>query len=117
MDAHLVSQALDREGIPNQIRNEMLSGLGGAIPIADASPQVWVFEADFEAAHGVVSTIEKSGEDRGKLSIPEAKGSDGSLSFSQSGELSQTAEKKCSNCGEENPADFGECWNCQNEFV
>lgn len=79
---------LERNGVPAQVRDARL-GLAGEIPVADASPTLWVADELAEKATDLVRAFEQP-----TLVHP---------------------PWTCPNCGEPNEPTFGECWNCQTD--
>jgi hypothetical protein len=84
-DVHLVRDLIESDGIPVEVRGELLSGLAGAIPMADTMPTLWVLVHNAPRARALVETLE---------------------AVARSG-----APWVCS-CGEGNEASFGSCWRC-----
>lgn len=86
-DAWLLRRQLEAAGIPVRLAGEALTGLAGAIPIGDARPMLWVPKAHEADARAVVDRFHGP-------------------------ELVHPA-RRCPACGEENPAGFAICWNCE----
>lgn len=90
MEAQMVRDALESEGIPSTLRNEQLTGLIGEIPFQVAWPEVWLVDgADWEDAVGVVGEY----EERRKTAV--------------------VGEILCVRCGEMSPGNFELCWKCR----
>jgi len=90
LEAQMVRNALEGEGIPSTLRNEQLTGLIGELPFQVAWPEVWLIDAsDWEAALAVVGDY----EERRATPIE--------------GDL------VCSACGETSPSNFELCWKCR----
>ena len=83
-EAHLVRDSLAGEGIEARLHGLSRPSLAGEIPIPDAVVEVFVREADADAARATLDAIE-------------AKAHLGWI---------------CPTCGETNPASFERCWNC-----
>ena len=83
-DAHLVRDMLVGDGIPVQMRGELLSSLQGAIPVQDAWPSLWVRAHNAERAQALITELDQA---------------DGGEGW------------RCS-CGEDNDGHFGSCWKC-----
>lgn len=58
VDAHLVRHALEAEGIDCHVSGGFLSGGMGELPVSGLV-QVWVSDADVEAALGVAARIDQ----------------------------------------------------------
>jgi Putative prokaryotic signal transducing protein len=86
-DAQIILNLLEDSGIPAHLFNTNMQGAVGHIPFNDTYPQVWIVN-DGQYA-------------RGKNIIREYK-------------LTpiDTRIFRCEKCHEENPANFGTCWNC-----
>ena len=78
---------LENAGIQTFVRNENLSGVEGMIPI-------------FEPALCVVNDGD---EGRARELMEQAK---------QTEDPGDGPKQVCGDCGEENPSNFGTCWNC-----
>ncbi len=105
LEAHVVRSALENHGIEAEVRNDRTHLMGG-IPLADAMAEVWVQRDHREDATAVIKKMQpEHADEKGRLSLSEE----------EAGALSevQNTEQKCLKCGEENPANFTECWNCQ----
>jgi hypothetical protein len=78
---------LESEGIPCHIKNEILGGIAGEMPLTEVWPELWVInDIDF---------------DRAKQLIDEA-----------ITEESPSAPWRCKKCGESNEGQFAACWQC-----
>ncbi len=86
-DAWLLHARLADAGIPSRVAGESLAGLAGAIPVKDTKPTVWVDEGRWDEAQAVLARF-------------------------QGPELVHPAWV-CPGCGEDNPAGFAVCWNCE----
>lgn len=86
-DVYLLREWLKERQIPSEIRGEHLMGLGGAIPIPDAQPTLWVDEAHADAAKVAIMSWKEP-----RLVHP---------------------PRICPSCGEENPPNFDLCWSCE----
>ena len=84
-DVHLMRDLIESDGIPAEIRGELLAGLAGAIPVADTMPTIWVLAHNATRARALMASVE---------------------AMARSG-----ASWPCT-CGEENEATFGSCWRC-----
>ncbi len=85
IEAHIMQDALAREGILAAVRHDHLASAD--IPSPGTNLELWVNEVHVE---------------RAKQVIAQAKGETESLEVTH-----------CPNCGEENPATFARCWSCQ----
>ena len=86
---------LESEGIPCQVKNDILTGIAGEMPLTEVWPELWV-----------INDIDL---DRAQQLIDEA-----------IAEESPSQPWKCRKCGEENEGQFAACWNCetpQNDIV
>ncbi len=92
-EAHHVKGLLGSVGIDSEIRGEALYGARGEIPIQEASPSVWVLEADADQARELLKDY------RSEV----AEGS------------SDAARWTCPTCGERLEGQFTSCWNCGTE--
>ena len=80
---HLLEQA----GIRCIVKNEGLAGGLGEIPFLECWPELWVLDdGDLGRARGIIDQAEAS--------------------------VSEGGAWRCRQCGEENEAQFGRCWNC-----
>jgi hypothetical protein len=86
-DAHILRGVLEQSGIEARVFNENAQSGVGQLPVPDAYPEIWlVNEQDLERAKAVVREFE---------SAPRVTGS-----------------VRCGACGEDSPANFQLCWNC-----
>ena len=79
---------LESEGIPCLIKNEILGGIAGEMPLTEVWPELWVLnDMDFDRAKQLID------EDI----------------------VDESPQKswKCRKCGEENEGQFAACWNCE----
>lgn len=83
-DGHLVRDLLQGEGIPVEMRGELLSSLQGAIPVTEAWPSLWVRPHNADRARQLIDAFDRSTE---------------------------AADWACA-CGEDNGGSFGSCWQC-----
>jgi hypothetical protein len=79
---------LESEGIPCLIKNEILGGIAGEMPLTEVWPELWVLK-DIDM-------------DRAKQLIDE-----------DIVDESPMQSWKCRKCGEENEGQFAACWNCE----
>lgn len=86
-DAYLLRRMLQDAGIEVRLAGEALTGLAGAIPLQDARPMLWVPAVQEDQARAVLARFKGP-------------------------ELVHPA-RVCPHCGEENPAGFEVCWNCE----
>jgi rubrerythrin len=80
--------ALESEGIPCQMRNELTAGLSPEIPLSESMPELWIVEDDM--LHRALQVIEAI------KSAPSTEG--GSWT--------------CPECGEVLEPQFSSCWKC-----
>lgn len=85
-DAHLVHDLLASKGLSLQLRGVGLAGLGGAIPVPDSFPSVWVSEGDVERAREAIAEMERADDE--------------ALGWI------------CEACAEWGPPTFDSCWSC-----
>ena len=78
---------LESEGIMSEIRNAILGGIAGEMPVDQVWPELWV--------------VNDLHYDRAKQLIDEA-----------IIEESPREPWTCQKCGEENEGQFAACWNC-----
>lgn len=79
---------LESEGIPCLVKNDILTGIAGEMPLTEIWPELWVInDIDFDRAEQLIA------EDIA--------------------DESPSAPWHCRNCGEENEGQFAACWNCQ----
>lgn len=88
MDAALLRQRLDQAGIHSGLKNDLLQGALGELPLT-LRPEVFVYdEADIAPARQCVADLEAA------MGSP------------------VQGEVLCGKCGEQNPANFELCWKC-----
>lgn len=89
-EAHLLSGLLEAEGIRALVKNELLAGAIGELPMMATLPEVWLVRGSDEprAAKVLDAFRERS---RSKLG----------------------ADVACPACGTENPSNFELCWKCR----
>jgi len=80
-----VADALERERIESEIRNEYAAGAIGEIAPIDAWPELWVGEADWVPARRALERFNRP------IDQP---------------------DWTCDRCGSSNPATFDLCWHC-----
>lgn len=114
LQAHVVRSAFEQREIPTVMRNEMLSSLGGGLPVSDTMVEVWIPESHIEAAREVLALMNSPIEEAGRLSLWDGSEPHGALSVSDA--PPPPRPWICKHCGEESPAEFGECWNCQSSL-
>jgi hypothetical protein len=86
-DAHILRGVLEQSGIAAHVFNENAQSGVGQLPVPDAYPEVWLAdEHDLERARAVVRAFESAPRVTGNL--------------------------RCARCGEDSPANFQLCWNC-----
>lgn len=85
-EAHLVKGLLESEGITAEVRDEMLAGILGDIPLLQTRPSVWVREDDFARADKIVREFQRERVEAGEA-------------------------WRCA-CGETLGAQFTACWRC-----
>ena len=86
---HLQS-LLEAEGIATDFRNRDLTQLGGAVPMTEVWPELWVVnDGDAEAAREIIHNFRHT---------------EANPAFA--------AQWKCPACGVIVDGNFGECWNC-----
>ena len=92
-EAHLLRDLLEEDGLGAFIANESLSSLGGELPFSLVMPEVWVPDSrDVFMARAVLRD------------------------FLDRKEKPEAADRKCSACGDESPANFDVCWRCRRPF-
>ncbi len=88
-EAHIVCGLLQQEGIPCEVRGEVLFSVRGEIPFEESSsPYVWLLNTQFEQRSKSLIQAYLKPLDK---NLP---------------------EWKCECCGEINEPQFGLCWNC-----
>jgi len=86
-DAHILRGLLEQSGIEVRVFNENAQSGVGQLPVSEAQPELWlVDERDLDRAQTLLREFE---------SAPQVTGS-----------------VRCSQCAEDNPANFQVCWNC-----
>ncbi|MGB8337558.1 MAG: DUF2007 domain-containing protein [Burkholderiales bacterium] len=86
-DAHIVLNLLTQSGIAVHVFNANAQSGIGEIPFTEAYPQVWVMDDEqYLRAKNIVREYKLAPMDHRVVHCPE--------------------------CNEENPANFGVCWNC-----
>ena len=79
---------LESEGIPCKVKNDILTGIAGEMPLTEVWPELWVInDIDF---------------DRAQQLIDEAITDE-----------SPSEPWRCCKCGEENEGQYAACWNCE----
>lgn len=79
---------LESEGIPCKVKNEILGGIAGEMPLTEVWPELWVInDIDFDRAQQLIG--------------------EGVT------EESPAEPWRCRKCGEENEGQFAVCWNCE----
>ena len=90
MEAKLVAQLLEENGIGAMIFNESLQGGVGEIPFVESWPEVRVrFETDWQRAKGLLESFLNP---------------------------SKVSDWECDSCCETNPGNFESCWCCGSQF-
>jgi len=78
---------LESEGIACRIKNEILGGIAGEMPLTEVWPELWVLnDIDFDRAAQLI---------------------DESI-----GDESPSEPWECRKCGESNEGQYAACWNC-----
>lgn len=86
-DAHILRGVLEQSGIEAHVFNENAQSGAGQLPVTDACPEVWLAdENDLERARAVLAAFEHAPRVTGSVHCPA--------------------------CGEDSPANFQVCWNC-----
>jgi putative signal transducing protein len=86
-----VKNLLEASGIPCVLRNEFLSAGRGELPPIECWPEVWVVnDSDAQRAQQLVAEATQGADPVGE-------------------------PWRCTRCGEEIEAVFGQCWNCGTE--
>ena len=79
---------LESEGIPCLVKNDILTGIAGEMPLTEVWPELWLInDIDF---------------DRAQQLIDEAITDE-----------SPSEPWRCRKCGEENEGQYAACWNCE----
>ena len=82
---------LDSEGIASVIKNAILGGIAGEMPLDQVWPELWVLnDLDYDRAKQLID-VDIADE-------------------------SPMASWKCRKCGEQNEGQFAACWNCGSKF-
>ena len=90
MEAKLVAQLLEENGIGAMIFNESLQGGVGEIPFVESWPEVRVrFESDWQRAKDLLESFLNP---------------------------SKVSDWECDSCCETNPGNFESCWCCGSQF-
>jgi len=90
MEAKLVAQLLEENGIGTMIFNESLQGGVGEIPFVESWPEVRVrFESDWQRAKDLLESFLNP---------------------------SKVSDWECDSCCETNPGNFESCWCCGSQF-
>ena len=90
MEAKLVAQVLEENGISATIFNESLQGGVGEIPFVESWPEVRVrFESDWQRAKDLLESFLHP---------------------------SKVSDWECDSCCETNPGNFESCWCCGSQF-
>jgi hypothetical protein len=89
-EAHLLSGLLEAEGIRAIVKNELLAGAIGELPMMSALPEVWLVRGkDEPRARSVLEAYRvRAGSKLGP-------------------------DVACPECGSENPSNFELCWKCR----
>ncbi|MEM0910648.1 MAG: DUF2007 domain-containing protein [Pseudomonadota bacterium] len=86
-----VKQLLADAGIDCIVRNELIQGAAGEIPLNEALPEVWLVDGEWDKkAAQLLEKFEREQQ-----------------------QISDASEWTCSECNTINEADFGICWHCQ----
>ncbi len=89
-EAHLLSGMLEAEGVSAFIKNELLAGAIGELPMMSALPEVWLVHGKDEAK------ARKVLED-----------------FRARASSKLGPDVACPACGADNPSNFELCWKCR----
>ena len=91
-NAALLQQFLEERGLRCGLRNALLQGALGELPLT-LQPEVFVYDdADFEKARRCVAEFEAKSSARQDPIV-------------------------CPRCGEENPGNFELCWKCRSDLA
>ena len=82
-----VRNELENAGVESDVRNYMLGGAAGDIPVTECWPEIWVHEQDTPRAKDIVAEAVKR-------------------------RLGPGTGWQCDSCGEWHGGQFGTCWNC-----
>ena len=84
---HHYRNLLEAEGIPCEIRNEILGGILGEMPFPETWPQLWVInDLDYDRAKQLIDA--------------------------DTADETPQSSWRCRKCGESNEGQFAACWNC-----
>ena len=86
VDEWLLRDRLLHANIEAHVFNQHMSSIVGDVPPDVAGPQVWVDDEDYARAKDVLTAFDA--------------------------ERARAGSRRCSHCGEENPATFELCWKC-----
>ena len=85
-----VRNMLEQQGIDVLVKNDKLYSVAGEMPLTECMGEVWVKQPlSYRLAEQLVAEMEAV-------------------------ETEPLADWVCPDCGEDNGANFGICWNCQN---
>ena len=83
-----VRSELENAGVVCELRNDVLGGAAGEIPVTECWPEVWISEEqDLLRAEGIVADVMQRRANPG-------------------------SGWQCGDCGEQHEGQFGTCWNC-----
>lgn len=86
---HQVMQMLQDAGIPVLLKNDFIQGAIGEIPAVDNDIEVWLVDDEWRSrADALLAQWEADRDVQGYAWV-------------------------CTECGEDNAAEFGVCWSCQ----
>ncbi len=85
IEAHILQDALAKEGILAAIRHDHLASAD--LPSPGTEVELWVNELQLERAQKVVADAQDA--------------------------VKNAETRICPNCGEDNPGNFERCWSCQ----
>jgi hypothetical protein len=89
-EAHLLCGMLQTEGVQALVRNEMLAGAIGELPMMSTLPEVWLVRA--------------SDEPRARRVLDD---------YQARANAKLGPDVSCPACGAENPSNFELCWKCR----
>jgi hypothetical protein len=89
-EAHLLSGMLEAEGVRAIVKNELLAGAIGELPMMAALPEVWL--------------VRRKDEARARKVLDD---------FRARASSKLGPEVTCPSCGAENPSNFELCWQCR----
>ena len=79
---------LESEGIPCLVKNDILTGIAGEMPLTEVWPELWVInDIDFDRAQQLIAEAIT--------------------------DESPSEPWRCRKCGEENEGQYAACWNCE----